>query len=250
MENTIGLLEGLSGSEWRDLFSRAEQEESKELKAQSKGKLYRYLGEIDCPEEMFSDFATVEDVARSGGKANWFVCSDGTFFTCGDYAVDFLFESGKVVDYIFPFEIERNEKYDFFSKEERISFRVNTQGISESEAKEIVCYELGVPAYDNSYLFSYKEVLVNSIDNSEKERSGNVNIVADTEEEAREKLISQFHKVGSVVESGTVFSDEDRVKMRQSGKFFGYKGGTPYTVTLRKLDFDLLEVKKNDGGLW
>lgn len=37
---------------------------------------------------MFYEFATVDDVRKCGGKTNWFVCSDGSFFTCGDCATD------------------------------------------------------------------------------------------------------------------------------------------------------------------
>ena len=35
--------------------------------------------------------------------------------------------------------------------------------------------------------------------------------------------------------------------MRESGKIFGYKGGTVYTITLKSRNITLEEVKKNNG---
>ena len=69
------------------------------------------------------------------------MCSDGSFITCGDCATDALFESGKVVDYEFPFEIERNEKYESLSKDDKITFRVALQGITKEQAEKIIYYE-------------------------------------------------------------------------------------------------------------
>ena len=247
MSNIMAQLENLDNRGWNELFAHMEREERRSVTRRNNDLLYRYLGEIDCPEEMYQEFATVDDIRRCGGKTNWFVCSDGSFFTCGDCATDSLFESGKVVDYEFPFEIERMEKYNRLSKDEKIAFRVASQGISETEAKEIVCYELGIPAYENIYIFSVDETLVDSSDNSEESKTYTRSIEADTEEEAREKLALESHKVGSVVSSGRRFTAEDNRKMRESGKIFGYKGGTTYTITLKSRNITLEEVKKNNG---
>lgn len=240
-------LENLGNREWNTLFAHMEREERKSVTSRNNDLLYRYLGEIDCPEEMFQEFATTNDVEKCGGKTNWFVCSDGSFFTCGDCATDSLFESGKVVDYEFSFEEERNEKYSGLSKDERIAFRVELQGIDETEAKEIVCNELGISAYENIYMFSIEETLLDSSNNSEEVKTYTRIIEANTEEEAREKLISESHKVGSVVSSGRRFTAEDNKKMRESGKIFGYKGGTPYTITLKSRKITLVDIKENHG---
>lgn len=247
MLNIMEQLEGLNNRERSKLFAHMEREERRSVSNRGNDLLYRYLGEVDCPEEMFQDFATVEDVKKCGGKTNWFVCSDGSFFTCGDCATDALFESGKVVDYEFPFEVERNEKYSRLSKDERIAFRVELQGINETEAKEIVCYELGIPAYENIYVFSVEETLLDSFDNSEEVKTYTRSIEADTEEKAKEKLALESHKVGSIVSSGRRFTAEDNRKMRESGKIFGYKGGTTYTITLKSRNITLKEVKKNNA---
>lgn len=247
MSNIMEQLEDFNSREWSELFAHMEREEYRSISNRGNDLLYRYLGEVDCPEEMFYDFATVEDVRKCGGKTNWFVCSDGSFFTCGDCATDSLFESGKVVSYEFPFEIERNKKYSKLSKEERIVFRVELQGISETEAKEIVCNELGIPAYENIYVFSVEEILLDSSNNSEEVQTYTRNIEANTEEEAKEKFVSESRKVGSIVSSGRRFTAEDNRKMRESGKIFGYKGGTPYTITLKSRNVTLVEVKKNKG---
>lgn len=247
MLNIMAQLESLDNREWNALFANMEREENRIVASRKKDLLYRYLGEIDCPEEMFYKFATVDDVRKCGGKTNWFLCSDGSFFTCGDSASDSLFESGKVVNYNFPFEVERNEKYSRFSKDERTAFRVELQGISETEAKEIVCDELGIPAYKNIYVFSVTETLLDSSNNSEEVNTRTCNIEADTEEEAREKLILECRKVGSIISSGKRFTKEDNRKMRESGEFFGYKGGTPYTIILKSRNIILIEIKENHG---
>ena len=141
MMNIMKQLEAFSNKEWENLFSVMEAEERRSVASLDNSLLYRYMGEVDCPEEMLQDFATIEDIRRcGGGKTNWFLCSDGSFITCGDCATDALFESGKVVDYEFPFEIERNEKYERLSKDDRIAFRVVLQGITKEQAEEIVYY--------------------------------------------------------------------------------------------------------------
>ena len=247
MQNIMARLESLDNREWNELFAHMEAEERRSVTSRNNDLLYRYLGEIDCPEEMFQEFATVDDIRRCGGKTNWFVCSDGTFFTCGDCATDALFESGKVVNHEFPFEIERNEKYDHLSKDDKISFRVALQGITEIKAKEIVCYELGIPAYENVYEFLVEETLFDSYNCSEEVQTYTYSIEADTEAEAKEKLISKSRKIGSVVCSGHRYTEEDNRKMRESGKIFGYNGGTPYTIILKSRNITLTKVKKNNG---
>ena len=117
MTNIMAQLEALSNKDWQNLFSAIE-EDSRRRVASLKEDL-QYIGEIDCPTEMYQDFATVKDV-EGKGKTNWFVCSDGSFFTCDDATVDALYDSGRVVDHEFPFEIERMEKYEQLSKDERM----------------------------------------------------------------------------------------------------------------------------------
>lgn len=142
MSNIMEQLEALSSREWEKLFSAMEAEERRSVASLDANLLYRYMGEVDCPEEMLQDFATMEDIRRCGRrKTNWFLCSDGSFITCGDCATDALFESGKVVDYEFPFEIERMEKYNRLSKDEKIAFRVALQGITKEQAEKIIYYE-------------------------------------------------------------------------------------------------------------
>lgn len=249
MLNIMEQLETLDSRGWNNLFSRMEEKERECLSCRSGNLQYRYLDEIDDPEGMLYDFATMEDIRRCGGKTNWFICSDGTFYTCGDYTADLLFESGKVVEYHFPFEIERKEKYNRLSKEERISFRTNLQGITEIQAKEIVCNELGISAYKNIYVFSVDETFVDSFDNSEENKTYTISIKADTENEAREKFAFESREVGSVVSSGRRFTKEDNQKMRESGKVFGYKGGTPYTIIVKSRNITLVDTKENQEYL-
>ena len=245
MANIMEQLEALSNKDWQNLFSAIEEDSRRRVASLKEDLQYRYIGEIDCPTEMYQDFATVKDV-EGKGKTNWFVCSDGSFFTCDDATVDALYDSGRVVDYEFPFEIERMEKYERLSKDERISFRVALQGILESEAKEIVCWELGIPAYDNVYVFEISETYVDSSTKEEEIKTCTRDIEADSEANAKEKLNSELFKIGSVVSSGRRFTAEDNRKMRESGKIFGYRGGIPYTITLKNRDIVLKEIKKND----
>lgn len=140
MTDIMVQLRALTSKDWSELFSYMESEARRFVNNLDKDLRYRYLGEIDCPEEMYCDFATVKDV-KGKGKTNWFICSDGSFLTCGDAEVDILFESGRCVNYDFPFEEERQMKYDCLSREEKIAFRIALQGISESCAKEIVSDE-------------------------------------------------------------------------------------------------------------
>ena len=106
--------------------------------------LYHYLGEVDNPEDMLYEFAPLKAVTECKGKTNWFICSDGTFFTCGDYIADMLFSSGKVVFYEFPFESKRNNRYSRLSRDKKVSFRMELQCISEKQARKIVCEEAGL----------------------------------------------------------------------------------------------------------
>ena len=184
MANIMEQLEALSNKDWQNLFSAIEEDSRRRVVSLKEDLQYRYIGEIDCPTEMYQDFATVKDV-EGKGKPNWFVCSDGSFFTCDAATVDALYDSGRVVDYEFPFEIERMEKYEQLSKDERISFRVALQGILESEAKEIVCWELGIPAYDNVYVFEISETYVNSSTKEEEIKTCTRNIEADNEANAK-----------------------------------------------------------------
>ncbi len=243
MTNIMAQLEALDNKDWQQLFSAMEKDSRIQVAGMEIDLQYRYIGEIDCPTEMYHDFATVKDV-NGKGKTNWFVCSDGSYFTCDDATVDVLFDSGKVVDYEFPFEEERMERYEQLSKDEKISFRMALQGISESIAKEIVCEELGVSAYSNVYVFDISETQVDSSDMSEEIKTYTENIEADNESEAREKLDLRLFDIGTVICSGKRFTAEDNIKMRESGKIFGYEGGTPYAITIKDRNIVLKEVSK------
>lgn len=138
----IKQLEALNAKDWKFLFSEMEQMEKKSISTRDNNLLYRYLGEIDDPEEMLYDFATNNDLQKCHGmKLNWFICSDGSFFFCGDCATDALFDSGKVVDNEFSFEIERLKKYNRLSYNEKIAFRIALQGITKEQAEKIVNHE-------------------------------------------------------------------------------------------------------------
>lgn len=106
--------------------------------------LYRYLGEVDNPKDMLYEFVPLKVVTECKGKTNWFICSDGTFFTCSDYLTDMLFNSRKVVFHEFSFELKRNNRYFRLPTEKRISFRMKVQCISEKLARKIVYEEIGL----------------------------------------------------------------------------------------------------------
>lgn len=106
--------------------------------------LYRYLGEVDNPEDMLYEFAPLKAVEECKEKTNWFLCSDGTFFTCCDYLTDMLFNSGQVVFQKFSFELKRNNKYFRLPTEKKVSFRMELQCISEKLARKIVYEEIGL----------------------------------------------------------------------------------------------------------
>ena len=150
MTDIMAQLQALTDKDWGKLFSHMESEARKFVQNLDEDLKYRYLGEIDDPTEMYEDFATAKDV-KGKGKTNWFICSDGSFLTCGDAAVDALFDTGKCVNYEFPFEEERREKYNSLSYEEKIAFRVALQGISESLADEIVSCEEDEWYFDDIY---------------------------------------------------------------------------------------------------
>lgn len=240
----------LDNKDWSILFAQMEKVAQANIARRDGDILYRYLGEIDDPSEMLESFATVKDV-QYAGKTNWFVCSDGTFYTCGDAEVDILFESGKVVDYLFPFEIERDEIYNALNKDAKIAFRVKLQGITETEAKEIVCTELGIPAYKNTYVFTITRIIYDDYTKTDTEEKYNCYIEADTEDGAYHKLYatSTGHatlKVGAIISTGKCYTAEDNQKMREMNKsIFNYCGGIRYTRTVKACNIKLTEVFQN-----
>ena len=239
------LLEGLNSKDWSDLFAKVDEMAHNTI-ASREDVLYRYIGEIDCPEEMLSMFATDRDVRRAGGKANWFICSDGTFFTCGDATMEAIFEEGKNVDYIFPFEEERQSFYDSLSFEEKIAFRVKLQNISATEAKEIVYCEMDIPPYANTYIFSVDRTTVDSFDNSEKSEHFDIHIEADSEDEARGKL-SEYGKfeIGDIIVTGTRYTAEESKNVSAIEIVFGSGKGTQYTISVKDIYINLIDVKSN-----
>ena len=68
MSNIMEQLENLDAKGWNELFNHMEREEQKIATNRTNEVLYRYLGEVDCPEEMFQEFASVNDVRKCGGK--------------------------------------------------------------------------------------------------------------------------------------------------------------------------------------
>ena len=68
MSNIMEQLEALSNRDWENLFHAMEAEERRSVASLNNNLLYRYMGEIDCPEEMLQDFATMEDIRRCGGR--------------------------------------------------------------------------------------------------------------------------------------------------------------------------------------
>lgn len=239
------LLGSLTSSQWKDMFSEMENQAKSNVSNRKKGLVYRYLGELDCPEEAFSEFATVNDVNNAMGKTNWFICSDGTFYTCGDCEVDLIFESGHCTDMLFPFEEERADGYAKLSKDERIQFRINLQGLDKTKAKEIVCYELDIPAYDYAFVFTVEDELLNSITNEKETKSYCMRIEADSINDAEEKLTTQLIPVGSIVEEGTRFTKEDNKKMRELGTCLGYHGGTKFSICLTNRKINVITKLRN-----
>lgn len=241
-------LVNLSNNEWREMFVQMEREEQRSIFNRDKNLLYRYLGEIDYPEEMLYEFATINEV-QGKGKTNWFVCSDGTFFTCGDCAVDTLFDSGKVVNYKFPFELERIKKYNSLSKDERIAFRINLQGITEIKAKEIVCSELGISPYKYIYKLHIKEVFLNSFDNTTETKEYTIWEEGNSQKDAENKFAYNSHKIGTIVCRGTKFTTEDNRKMKEMNILPICRNngvGIPYSITLIDRKISLIKVEKND----
>lgn len=246
MKSIPELLESLSSKDWRDLFSKMEEMAHKTISSHE-DVLYRYIGEIDDSEEMLSMFATESDIKRAGGKSNWFICSDGTFFICGDVTAEAIFDKGKNVDYVFPFEEERQTFYDGLSFEEKIAFRVNLQHISATKAKEIVCCEMDIPTYENTYVFCVEKTTVNSLDNSEDIEVFNTFVEADNEEDAYSKLISTCGqmKIGEIIATGTRYTKEESKNLSAIGMVFGNRKGMHYTISVKDVKINLIDVKSN-----
>ena len=64
MSNIMEQLEALSNRDWENLFHAMEAEERRNVASLNDNLLYRYMGEIDCPEDMLQDFATMEDIRK------------------------------------------------------------------------------------------------------------------------------------------------------------------------------------------
>lgn len=248
--NIMAQLETLSSEQWQNLFDSAIKAGAQEVK-QNGDILYRYLGELDDPSEAYSSFATAKDVNSSWDKDNWFIGSNGKFFRCSDYAAESIFDSGKCVEDLFPFEEKRFNLYDSLSKEQRISFRIKYQGMDEQEAKEMVCNELGIPAYQFTFTYAIVETHLDDSTMKTEEHSFNECVEADSKEEAEQKLNTGLRKINSVVQSGTRYSKEDNRKIRESGNLsiglFGYAGiGTPYTITVKDRTVTFIKQEKNN----
>ena len=240
--NILERLNSLVDKQWSELFKQAEKQVKNEINLRDSQLKYRYLGEIDDPEEMLYKFASVSDVQHAGGKTNWFICSDGSYYTCGDYGVDCLIESNACVDETFEVERVLKDLYYGLKQEDKVQFRMQLQGIPEQLAHEIVCYDLGIQAYKYEYSFLIKETSFNDYDKKTEVRKYTINIEADSDEDANEKLNSELWvAVGGIISEGTMYTKEDNIKMRETGKFINYKGGTHYTVVLKSRDIELLQ---------
>ncbi len=62
MTNIIAQLEALDNKDWQQLFSAMEEDSRIQVASMEIDLQYRYIGEIDCPTEMYHDFATVKDL--------------------------------------------------------------------------------------------------------------------------------------------------------------------------------------------
>lgn len=229
--------------QWEEMFSFIKQLAQEEVE-KKRGRLeYRYLGECDDPEEMLPEFVP-KSLVENVGKTNWFVRSDGSFFTCGDATCDNILDSRSSTDCLFPFEEYRNSIYEDLSMNDRIAFRINLQGATETEAKEIVCYELGIPAYENSYLFEIVYKTINSVTNESDTRSYQECIEADTEEKAYSKVKKIIPSVGDVTQTGVLYDKGSNVST--SDMILG-RGGTKYSDTVTDINVNLISVKVNEG---
>lgn len=220
----------------RDMFKVVEEVAENNIDSRDNTLMYRYLGEIDDATELFQLFATVDDITSCDGKYNWLICSDGTFYSCGDAEVNVLFERNKVVEHKFPFEIERDEMYNNLDRDERISYRMEVQHISRTTATEIVCDELGISAYNYNFTFKVYTRLYNDLDETESEVVKTVAVLAYSESEALEKLyeMGYIHEYGYIVESGTKYTEEDNRKAKEMGKsIFSCNCGKHYTVRVQ-----------------
>ena len=220
----------------RDIFKVVEEVAENNIDSRDDTLMYRYLGEIDDPTELFQLFATVDDITSCDGKCNWFICSDGTFYSCGDAEVNALFERNKVVEHKFPFEIERDEMYNNLDRDERISYRMEVQRISRTNATEIVCDELGISAYNYKFTFKVYTGLYNDLDETESEVVKKVDVLANSESEAFEKLyeMGYIHDYGYIVESGTKYTEEDNRNAKETGKFiFSSSYGKHYNIRVQ-----------------
>lgn len=55
MANIMEQLEALSNKDWQNLFSAIEEDSRRRVASLKEDLQYRYIGEIDCPTEMYQD---------------------------------------------------------------------------------------------------------------------------------------------------------------------------------------------------
>lgn len=226
---------------WNEIFTKL-QALKKEGSRESR---YMYIGEIDDPSEAYEYFASKSDVERINYKTNWFITSSGSYITCSDIGAETLFNSGKVVSgETFEFMEFIKSVYDDLNKQDRIHFRVAYQGISDRIAKEIVCYELGIPAYGFIYTYMVTEIQINSATGQKLNNTINISVEADSVAESKVILKERIRSPGDTVQTGVLYSDRDNEIMARTGKI-SRDLGTHYKVTVQDVAVQLINTVKN-----
>ncbi|MDD2627807.1 MAG: hypothetical protein PHD20_02855 [Clostridia bacterium] len=216
----------LTNTQWSNLFHDMEQQSKKQ--ADSMNEKYISLGEIDDPSEMLSDIHVKLSDIQGIGKTNWLKSTiTGRFSQVGDCTLDNLYDAGKIIehDYYSNSYDPEYRKYSSLSKEEKILYRINNQGVSKQLAKELVYDEFGY-SWEHSFEYKITEVIGNTLDDSKEEQTYQLYIDADTEQEAQEKLSSELRKEGQTVCTFTKFPEGYKAsigEMLTGGKFPRYK---------------------------
>jgi hypothetical protein len=187
----------LTNTQWSNLFHDMEQQSKRQ--ADSMNEKYISLGEIDDPSEMLSDIHVKLFDIQGIGKTNWLKSTiTGKYIQVGDCTLDNLYNAGKIINHDYESYDPEYEKYSSLSKEEKISYRMNNQGVSKQLAKELVYDEFGY-SWEHSFEYKITEVIGNTLDDSKEEQTYTLYIDADTELEANEKLSSEIRKEGETV---------------------------------------------------
>ena len=231
----------LTDAQWNNLFHEYEQQGK--TKANSMSEQYFYLGEIDCPGEMLSDIHVKYSDIQNIGKTNWLKSTvTGKYYHVDDCTLDNLYNAGKIIDdYNSESYDPEYEKYSLLSKEEQILYRVNNQGVAKQLAKQLVYDEF---SYIWKYSIEYKitEKIVNTFDNSIKERVYESNIEADTVKEANVKLSSELRKEGETICTFTKYPEGYKPSIGEimtGGNFPRYK---EYILSV---SVELLKINNN-----